>query len=341
MKLLRHKDLIISLSLVIGATGLERMLNAGSPSASILAYFCVVAFALTNFEYPKTLAASVISFQFFILSGGHFTYSFPRDLISTLLFILSCFFLRKLFAMKDQKIKELEESLLQEKANRFTFALSLSKGLKEPLNILRIGSHFLKDKEPGTDKYKKVVNLVDETSEKIRLTIKDVTDTAFVGSGKSLDLKFDEYHLKTIILEGLIPFEKAHPGRFKTELTPMSTKALWNEEGIRRIVSVLCDNAIKYGDGSPIELKLVEDDEHAILTVKNNGPVLSGSELATLFTPFHRMLTQDKFSLSLPLVKAITEAHGGNIKVVSNHDEGTVFQILLPKRHPEASNASP
>lgn len=334
MKFLKHKDLLISLSLVGAATLLERMLHAGAPAVSLLAYFCVVVFAITHFEFPRTMAVSILSLQFFVFSGGRFVYRFPGDLFGVLLFILSCVFIRKLFLLRDEKLRESEKRLTKEREGRYSFVLALSQGLKEPLHVLQVCAQYIREKEPGTEKFAKAVVLVDENTERIRSTMRDISDTAAIASGKALDLTFEDLHLRTIILEGLIPFEKAYPGKFKTDFTPDSSRARWSEDGIRRIVRVLCENAVTHGDAKEIEIKLIEDVEHATLIVKNTGPVISPADLANLFTPFQRMLNgtvKDSLGLSLPLVKAIVEAHGGNIKVISNRDEGTVFQVLLPK----------
>lgn len=334
----KYKPLSISLSLVAAATVLESMLRLNAVPASLLAYFCVVVFALTSYEFRWTLPVSLVSLEFFIFSGGSLGFHFPRDLIGLSLFALSCFFIKKLFLLKDERILELEARLKKENENRFAFALALSNGFKDSVNILNVGSQFLREKEPGTEKFIQAIGLIEEKADKIRVVMKDVTDTAMVGSGKTLPLVFQDLHLKTIVLEELISFEKAYPERFITEFTPMSTKALWSEDGIRRIIRVLCENALEFGDGRTIELKLLEDNEHATLVVKNTGAIIREKDLSNLFTPFHRMLEglgREKLSLSLPLVKAIVEAHGGNLKVVSNEVEGTVFQILLPKRNTE------
>lgn len=72
-----------------------------------------------------------------------------------------------------------------------------------------------------------------------------------------------------------------------------------------------------------------------MLQVKNQGNPIVGSDLLTIFEPFHRSRSatesaQKGWGIGLPLVKGIAEAHGGTATVTSSAQDGTCFTITLP-----------
>lgn len=154
--------------------------------------------------------------------------------------------------------------------------------------------------------------------------------------GQGLDLVFKEQSFRTIALEALAPFEKEHKAKFKIDYQSSGTKAIWNADSIKRMIQALCTNALKFGNEKPIVVNFLEDEEHVRFSVQNWGTPIHEKALKDLFQPFKLMITKPSnepgMGLNLSLVKGIVEAHGGNIKVVSNADEGTCFQILLPKK---------
>lgn len=64
---------------------------------------------------------------------------------------------------------------------------------------------------------------------------------------------------------------------------------LGDRDKLRQLVSVLLDNAIKYGqDGGTITLTLQKTDRHARLIVTNPGEPIPPEQLKRLFERFYR-----------------------------------------------------
>ena len=63
-------------------------------------------------------------------------------------------------------------------------------------------------------------------------------------------------------------------------------------------------------------------------------PGINGSELGFIFDKFYRGADQryrvQGTGMGLPIAKAIVEAHGGTIGVVSQVEHGSVFSFTLP-----------
>ncbi len=71
------------------------------------------------------------------------------------------------------------------------------------------------------------------------------------------------------------------------------------------------------------------------MDVHNHGPVIPEQLQVRLFDPFRRgtrdsrTKTTDGLGLGLYISRAIALAHGGEIEVRSNPDEGTTFTVRL------------
>ena len=104
---------------------------------------------------------------------------------------------------------------------------------------------------------------------------------------------------------------------------------------IQRMIANLLDNAIKYtpGGGS-IEVAVNPVNNDAVsITVKDTGIGISEKDMARIFERFYRCdpsRSEAGIGLGLSFARAIAKAHGGDITVSSELDQGSTFTILLP-----------
>ncbi|MFT7242811.1 MAG: two-component system OmpR family sensor kinase [Candidatus Azotimanducaceae bacterium] len=101
---------------------------------------------------------------------------------------------------------------------------------------------------------------------------------------------------------------------------------------IQQVLSILLDNATKYSaPGTPIEVSVSAKDTVITVAVKDLGDGISAAEVENIFERFVRFNRQNEgLGLGLPIAKAIVEAHGGQISVVSVQAEGSIFSVTLP-----------
>jgi two-component system sensor histidine kinase KdpD len=98
----------------------------------------------------------------------------------------------------------------------------------------------------------------------------------------------------------------------------------------------LIDNADRYSSqDKPITLTTEEKDGFVNLSVADRGPGIDESEVGQIFEKFYRGKEQRHrvpgTGMGLAIAKAIVEAHGGTIGVVSQVGEGSVFTFTLPQ----------
>ena len=109
---------------------------------------------------------------------------------------------------------------------------------------------------------------------------------------------------------------------------------LGDRDKLRRLVSILLDNAVKYGRaGGIITLSLQRTERQARLTVSNPGEPIPAEQLPRLFERFYRADAsrgeQSGFGLGLSIAAAIAAEHKGTLKAESD-PESTRFIFTMP-----------
>ena len=70
-----------------------------------------------------------------------------------------------------------------------------------------------------------------------------------------------------------------------------------------------------------------------VVGVADTGPGLAEEEAATIFEKYRQVSSttlQAGTGLGLSIVKALVEAHGGWVEVISTPGQGTSFMVFLP-----------
>ena len=103
---------------------------------------------------------------------------------------------------------------------------------------------------------------------------------------------------------------------------------------LRRLISILLDNAVKYGaEGGHITLTLEKTDRQARLTVSNPGDPIPPEHLAHLFERFYRADAsrgeKSGFGLGLAIADTIAREHKGVLKAESD-TASTRFTFTMP-----------
>ena len=103
---------------------------------------------------------------------------------------------------------------------------------------------------------------------------------------------------------------------------------------LRRLISILLDNAVKYGaEGGHITLTLEKTDRQARLTVSNPGDPIPPEHLAHLFERFYRADAsrgeKSGFGLGLAIADTIAWEHKGALKAESDA-ASTRFIFTMP-----------
>lgn len=102
---------------------------------------------------------------------------------------------------------------------------------------------------------------------------------------------------------------------------------------IRRGLDNLLTNAVRYGDGTPVEIRVYVARDSAIVEVCDHGPGIPEQERERVLLPLVR-LDRDAETpgtgLGLSVVANVAEAHGGRARVLESDGGGTTVRLELP-----------
>lgn len=119
----------------------------------------------------------------------------------------------------------------------------------------------------------------------------------------------------------------------------LGTQALWVEidtDKMMQVIDNIMNNAIKYSpDGGVITVRLVQNLNHVILSISDQGLGIPRKDLGKIFDRFYRVdkarsRAQGGTGLGLAIAKEIVEAHHGRIWADSSEGQGSTFYISLP-----------
>jgi two-component system OmpR family sensor kinase len=115
--------------------------------------------------------------------------------------------------------------------------------------------------------------------------------------------------------------------------------SLWivgDEHRLRQVVANLLSNATRHTPaGSPVEVELGVEESWVVLRVRDHGPGLSPEQAVRVFEPFYRSdagrsREAGGAGLGLTIVKAIVDAHGGEVVVAGTPGGGATLSVRLP-----------
>lgn len=212
------------------------------------------------------------------------------------------------------------QSLLE---NRTTLLAGISHDLKTPLTRMRLNLAMLEGVDPA-----RVARLEADLEEMARL-IADML--AFARALKAEEAReIDLASLLDDLADKARQLGEVHWQRPGPCPWPVAEAAL------RRVVGNLLENALRYGDGLPVTLKLECDAEAARVRVLDRGPGIPPAEREAVFRPFHRLeASRSRDSggsgLGLAIARQLADAHGWRIRLDDRPGGGLVAELILPR----------
>lgn len=104
---------------------------------------------------------------------------------------------------------------------------------------------------------------------------------------------------------------------------------------VRQVFANLLDNALKYTpEGGRVVLAVRSEATEAVATFRDNGIGIPPQERDKIWARLYRgdkSRSQRGLGLGLSLVKAVVQAHGGQVTVSSEANAGTEFTVRLPR----------
>jgi two-component system osmolarity sensor histidine kinase EnvZ len=146
---------------------------------------------------------------------------------------------------------------------------------------------------------------------------------------------FEQVDINTITSD-VATSEGGYEVEIETDLNPTMPVAKGSPIAIKRAVSNLVVNALRYGNGwVKISTGVTADKQLVWVCVEDNGPGIEQSQIAKLFEPFTRGDTargSEGTGLGLAIVKRIVSQHSGSVVVRNRSEGGLSAQISFPTK---------
>ncbi len=124
---------------------------------------------------------------------------------------------------------------------------------------------------------------------------------------------------------------------FHLQIQPM-VMLRGDEQGLRKLVSILLDNAVKYSEeNGSITLSLEKTGRMVRLSVENTTEGISKETVSHLFERFYRAdasrnSRKGGYGIGLSIAEAIVLAHKGEIKASVQEGQSLKITVLLPAK---------
>lgn len=210
-------------------------------------------------------------------------------------------------------------------ANRTTLLAGISHDLRTPLTRMRLSLEILRNKHDP--------KLIDGICKDLG------TMDRIIGQTLELSRDLENRQVETVDLVALIEQIIADVGRGEEKdirwagSAPTCTRTL-NPVALQRILSNLIENAIRYGNGSRVEVTL-QCAPTVTIRVKDRGPGIPSDQLEAVFRPFHRLDTSRSSQtggsgLGLAIVEQLAKANGWHVSLQPREGGGTEAHVVIP-----------
>lgn len=220
------------------------------------------------------------------------------------------------------------------------FVNNMTHELKTPISTISLASQMLNDDSiPVQNKnLDHISRIIDTESKRLGVQVEKVLQMAIFDKGK-LKLKYKVIDLHDLVEHSVDNFKiqvKKRNGKIEWEPGAVYSRVKVDEIHLTNVISNLVDNAIKYSREDPeIFISTKNETGNIILSIEDNGIGISKENQKRIFEKFYRVSTGNVhnvkgFGLGLSYVKKIIEIHHGSIKLKSEINRGTRFDISLP-----------
>jgi signal transduction histidine kinase len=208
-------------------------------------------------------------------------------------------------------------SMLEEKDHMLG---AIGHDLRTPLTALRVRVESVPE---GPDRERMIATIDD-----MRQMLDDILALARIGRDREPPQKVDLSALAEAAIDDFLDMGKPVSARdMPRAIVHVHPRA------VRRALSNLIDNAIKYGGEAEVSLRVA--DGRAILAVTDKGPGIAPDRIEEMMQPFTRLESSRSrdtggTGLGLAIVRAIALSESGALRLGNAPEGGLIAELSLP-----------
>ncbi|RXF71762.1 sensor histidine kinase [Arcticibacter tournemirensis] len=249
---------------------------------------------------------------------------------SLLIVMIGCFAFTILTIFRQKKISEMKTDFINNMTHEF----------KTPVATIMIASEALKDPEITEDanRIQRLAGIIYDENVRLGNHIERVLNIARIDRDDlKLDFKpVDMNDLISAITDSMqLQFVKKE-AKVDLNISALHSVINGDELHLSNVIFNLIDNALKYSNEKPeISISTSNTGKNLTIKVSDKGIGMNKDQLSKIFEQFYRIPTGNVhdvkgFGLGLSYVNNIVKRHRGYVKVKSEKDKGSEFEITFP-----------
>jgi two-component system phosphate regulon sensor histidine kinase PhoR len=303
--------------------------HIASPGAALLPKN-VYRFPLFNKDVIRDPGMLYIHFpkkNTLIIDNMFVTLASSAGLLLVLIFIFAYTILA---IIRQKKLSEMKTDFINNMTHEF----------KTPVATIMIASEALKDPEVTSDKARisRLAGIIYDENVRLGNHIERVLSVARLEK-KEIKLEFNPVkinELVTAVVDSMSLQLQKRKAEVTLELDAVEDTIMGDELHLSNVIYNLIDNANKYSVDTPrINIATRNNQKYFYLEVKDEGIGMTKEQTKRIFDQFYRVPTGNLhdvkgFGLGLNYVQDIVTEMNGSIKVHSEKEKGTAFEVCLP-----------
>ena len=249
--------------------------------------------------------------------------------------------LKKAISKLQEANEVLKEDIKRKEAideMRKDFIANVSHELKTPIALIQGYAEGLNEglcEDEESRKY--YTEVIMDESEKMNKMVKQLLTLSSLESGNSI-LHKENFNM-TSLTDGVLSSISILIGEKNVKVDFDNSRDVFlyaDEFKIEEVVTNYISNAIHHvNDNGTIKIDVSEDERNVYFSVYNTGNQIPEKDLANVWEKFFKVDKAHSRSyggsgIGLSIVKAIIEAHGGEVKV-ANKSDGVEFGFKIPR----------
>ncbi len=237
---------------------------------------------------------------------------------------------RKIELLEIEKEREIYHAKIE-------FFTNVAHEIRTPLTLIKMPLDKLMKKENHHPEMKENLKTMEKNTNRLIDLTNQLLDFRKTETDK-FTLNFVKTDISDLLTETFSNFQPAAEQKninFKLDLPRIALLASVDPEALKKILSNLINNAIKYAE-SRVQVHLLpfsSEDKVFTIEIKNDGFIIPYEQKEKIFEPFYRMKETEKQAgtgIGLPLSRSLAELHKGVLDLKKPENNQNVFVLSLP-----------
>lgn len=234
--------------------------------------------------------------------------------------------------LENEKEKEIYHAKIE-------FFTNVAHEIRTPLTLIKSPLEKLLKQKYKSPEVPRQLEIMDKNTSRLLNLINELLDFR-KAEMKHTKLSFVEINVTELLEETQLQFSEMMAQKalkFEFIKPQQDVLAFADEEALRKILSNLYSNAVKYSQ-SELTIQLFANEAHFEVTVKNDGPLIPLALRKRIFEPFFRLPADSQSTgtgIGLSLAYSLAELHNGTLEIDPNDTKLNTFILRLPMHQNE------